>query len=117
MLICLNAAVSQLIATADLTAIHDHASTQLLRRFNGDIMVMSVRTDGPAKRSGIYAGDILSAVGQTSVQGMEVEHVMNLLYGPPLLSVIRACAHVQSVWPVRMVSVHEDRELMRRRLP
>jgi len=83
--------------------IHAHTSTQLLRRFNGDIMVMSVRTDGPAKRSGIHAGDIISAVGQTSVQGMEVEQVMNLLYGPRLSvsSLIRACVFAYSIYPVR----------------
>ena len=63
---------------------HDYCGVglQLLRRFNGDIMVMSVRTDGPAKRSGIHAGAIISAIGETPVQGLEVEDVMDLLYGP-----------------------------------
>jgi len=61
---------------------HCGVGLQLMRRFNGDIMVMSVRTDGPAKRSGIHAGAIISAVGQTPVQGLEVEDVMDLLYGP-----------------------------------
>ena len=61
---------------------HCGVGLQLMRRFNGNIMVMSVRTDGPAKRSGIHAGAIISAIGQTPVQGLEVEDVMDLLYGP-----------------------------------
>jgi membrane-associated protease RseP (regulator of RpoE activity) len=61
---------------------HCGVGLQVLRKFNGDIMVMSVRTDGPAKRSGIHAGAIISAIGQTPVQGLEVEDVMDLLYGP-----------------------------------
>src|SRR4029077_8719653 len=85
-----------------------------LTQDEGRVKVISPLDDTPASKAGIVAGDFISAVNGTSVEGMTLKQVIDQMRGPPgsnvtltvlrpaekkreNIAMVRSVIHVQSV--------------------